>query len=352
MLVDGKQYQSIWIENEAIFIINQNKLPWEFEIKELKNTNDIINAINTMEVRGAPLIGVSAALGVYLAINESTDQKELEQKVLRIKETRPTAVNLIRGLEFVLDSTKGIKVFVHKSQTALGAAIEFMENEVEACRKIGENGVSIIEEISKKKKYEVVNILTHCNAGWLACVDYGTASAPIYSAHNKGINVHVWVDETRPRNQGARLTAWEMEKQGIPYTIISDNTGGHLMQNGMVDICLVGSDRTTRNGDTANKIGTYQKALSAKDNNVPFYVALPYSSIDFDLEDGSEIQIEQRPGDEIKYIEGYSNNQIQEILLTPLKSPSVNFAFDITPNRLISEFITEKGIFTTGDSFK
>lgn len=346
MKVNGKQYQSIWIDKERIFIINQNKLPWKFEIKELKTTNDIINSINTMEVRGAPLIGATAAFGVYLACRESENDEKFLQKINAIKNTRPTAVNLIRGLEDVIDEIKNIEDFRKKSKSAFQSAKTFTENEIEACKKIGENGLSVIEEISNKKNGQTVNILTHCNAGWLACIDYGTATAPIYLAHNKGIELHVWVNETRPRNQGARLTAWEFLQEGIPHTIIPDNTGGHLMQNGMVDLCIVGSDRTTKTGDTANKIGTYQKALAAKDNNIPFFVALPFSSIDFNINNGlSEIHIEKRNEEEVRYAEGFLDNKIQKVLLTPGSSPVANYAFDITPVRLITGFITERGLF-------
>ncbi len=346
MLVDGKQYQSIWIENEKVFIINQNLLPWKFEIKELKTSKDVINVINDMEVRGAPLIGATAALGVYLASKESKNETEFNIIIEIFRNTRPTAVNLIKGIDAVLSKIKAKAFLDCWSKNALAAAEIFIKNEILACKKIGENGLSIIEEIQKKNNNNTINILTHCNAGWLACIDHGTALSPIYLAHNKGIKIHVWVDETRPRNQGARLTAWELGKHGVPYTIISDNTGGHLMQIEKVDLCIVGSDRTTKDGDTANKIGTYQKALAAKDNNIPFYVALPYSTIDFNINNGLlETPIEQRSSEEVKYIEGFLNNKIQKVLLTPDNSPVANYAFDITPARLINGFITERGIF-------
>lgn len=352
MFVNGKQQQSIWLDNERIFIINQNKLPWIFETKELKTTKDIINAINKMEVRGAPLIGATAALGVYLAIKESKNENDFNEKINAIRTTRPTAINLNKAIDLVLKKINNIKNQKQKTQIALQTANKFIQGEIEACKRIGENGLNIIKEISKKKNKKTINILTHCNAGWLACIDHGTALSPIYLAHDKGIKVHIWVDETRPRNQGARLTAWELGQHGVPHTIIPDNTGGHLMQNQMVDLCIVGSDRTTKTGDTANKIGTYQKALAAKDNNIPFYVALPFSTIDFKLENGfSEIPIEQRTGEEVKYIEGFDGTKIRKLLLTPPDSPASNYGFDITPARLITGFITEKGVFKPGDFF-
>jgi methylthioribose-1-phosphate isomerase len=330
-------------------IIDQRSLPHEFIIEDLKTMEDCACAIEEMHVRGAPLIGATAAFGMYLAVKEALKserfQKYIGRAFLRLAETRPTAVDLfyaLKRMQEIIDSTEDLS---NVEEICLEEALSIADESAAQCRQIGQNGLPLIETVSKVKKGEVVNILTHCNAGWLATVDYGTALAPIYAAFDKGVKVHVWVDETRPRNQGARLTAFELLQHGVPHTVITDNTGGHLMQHGMVDMVIVGSDRTTRAGDVCNKIGTYLKALAAKDNDIPFYVALPGSSFDFALKDGlKEIPIEQRSDDEVKFISGLNGQGIQKILLTPTDSPAANFAFDVTPARLVSALITEKGI--------
>lgn len=355
MKINGKHYHTIWVkknDHKIVQIIDQRFLPFEFKIKELKTINDAYIAIKDMWVRGAPLIGVTAAYGMYLgllSLNESNDLKtKVNEFAKYLKSSRPTAVNLQFAVGLILKKIEPVKSLDEKIKVAFEIANNLKTDEIENCRLIGENGSPLIEKISKAKKGDTVNILTHCNAGWLACVDYGTATAPIYLAHEKGIKLHVWVDETRPRNQGSRLTAFELEEQGIPHTIIVDNTGGLLMQKGMVDMVIVGSDRTTANGDVANKIGTYLKALAAYDNNIPFYVALPLSSIDWNLQDGvAEIPIEQRNQDEVKYIEGWYNNEIIKVRLSPENSPSLNYGFDITPAKYVTALITEKGICKT-----
>ncbi|MBS3774859.1 MAG: S-methyl-5-thioribose-1-phosphate isomerase [Bacteroidales bacterium] len=349
MRVDNVKYQTIWLKDRGtVQVIDQRKLPFDFRIVDLKSTEDVYKAIKEMVVRGAPLIGVTASYGIYLAlVNASAwDWKgQLKEAMERLKSARPTAINL----EFALNQHKERLANIHSLEEARNearkTAEELLEQEKENCRKIGENGLSLIEEIAKGKDSEPVNILTHCNAGWLATIDYGTATAPIYLAHDKGIKLHVWVDETRPRNQGARLTAWELEKHGIPYTVIADNTGGLLMQQGMVDMVITGSDRTAANGDVANKIGTYLKALAANDNDVPFYVAVPLSSIDMNIERGvNGIPIEQRHGDEVKYIYGYDKGNITTILLTPENARVANYGFDVTPAKYVTWLITEKGL--------
>ncbi|HRX10520.1 MAG TPA: S-methyl-5-thioribose-1-phosphate isomerase [Draconibacterium sp.] len=350
MKIQNKHYQTIWqsTENpEVIQVIDQRKLPFQFEIFELKTVEDAFFAIKEMVVRGAPLIGVTAAYGMYLAVlnfAENDFEKYITEKADFLKSSRPTAVNL----SFAVDEMVGF-IIKNKLQgdfkkMLLQKANDLKESEIEYGSKIGDFGLKIIEEIYQKKK-QTVNILTHCNAGWLACIDWGTATAPIYKAHLRGIPVHVWVDETRPRNQGARLTAFELGEEGVLHTIIPDNTGGHLMQHGMVDLVIVGSDRTTANGDVANKIGTYLKALAAKDNNIPFYVALPSSTFDFTIENGlKEIQIEQRDSKEVAEIEGWTGSEIKNVRLIPEKSKVENYGFDVTPARLVSGLITERGI--------
>jgi methylthioribose-1-phosphate isomerase len=352
MKIGENHYQSIWFNDSEpgiISVIDQEKLPFIFEIKKLQSVDDIYNAIKDMTVRGAPAIGVAGAFGMYLSTLEigihTNVRGHLKNAAEYLISARPTAVNLSWAVNKVLDRLSGKTDQKSVTETALSAATEISKNEVENCRKIGINGLSLIEEISSKKEGEPVNILTHCNAGWLACVDYGTALAPVFSAHEKGIPVHVWVDETRPRNQGARLTTFELGNCNIPYSLVTDNTGGHLMQHGFVDIVIVGSDRTTRSGDTANKIGTYLKALAAFDNNVPFYVALPSSSIDFTVSDGlTDIRIEEREQEEISMVTGFAEDKIMSVRICPENARSVNYGFDITPARLISGLITEKGI--------
>ncbi len=351
MLVNSKHFIAIWLkedDNSIVQIIDQRHLPHRFIIEDLKTVKDIATTIKDMHVRGAPLIGITAAYGMYLACLNSEENNFLESIIKSaelLRSTRPTAVNLMWAIDKQLEKINQAQTKQEAISISLSTAKLISEQEIQNCKQIGEFGSKLIEEISKKKNDGVVNILTHCNAGWLACGDYGTATAPIYAAFDKGIKIHVWVDETRPRNQGARLTAWELGQHGVAHTVIPDNTGGHLMQHGMVDIVIVGSDRTTYTGDVCNKIGTYLKALAAKDNNVPFYVALPSSTIDWEMKDGiKEIPIEQRDGEEVKYIQGLCEGEIKKVLLTPSMSNASNFAFDVTPSRLVKALITERGI--------
>jgi len=343
MQVNGKAYRTIWFENNIVKIIDQTKLPHQFIIKDLKTVKDSINAIKTMEVRGAPLIGATAAYGLVLSILEKNDQSFLKKSSEDLIASRPTAINLKWAVDRMMKKLSGIN-----SNEALKIALEeakaIVEEDVTFCKNIGLNGLKIIEEIANKKK-DTVNILTHCNAGWLATIDWGTATSPIYHAHQKGIKVHVWVDETRPRNQGANLTSYELNEEGIPNTIITDNAGGILMQRGQVDMCIVGTDRTLSNGDVCNKIGTYLKALAAKDNNVPFYVALPSSTIDWNIKDFKKIPIEERNSEELSHVEGLDENKdVKKIRIYPEKSKALNLAFDITPAKYVTGLITEKGI--------
>ncbi|MCU0462067.1 MAG: S-methyl-5-thioribose-1-phosphate isomerase [Bacteroidales bacterium] len=352
MLVGDKNYQSIWLDESdpsVIKAIDQQKLPFSFEICELRSVEDIYSAIKDMTVRGAPLIGAAGAFAIYLAtleMNSATDPvHHLENAARYIISCRPTAVNLSRAVNYVMGKIKDKSSVKSLSETALAAAMEICEKEKENCRKIGIIGLPLIEEISKIKKGKPVNILTHCNAGWLACIDYGTVTAPVYLAQKEKIPVHVWVDETRPRNQGARLTAWELGESGISHTLIADNTGGHLMQHGMVDIVLVGCDRATRRGDVANKIGTYLKALAAYDNKIPFYSVFPSSSFDLGISDGiTEIPVEERDPDEVTTISGISGRDIINVRICPEKTPAVNYGFDVTPAKYITGLITERGI--------
>ncbi|MDC0418977.1 S-methyl-5-thioribose-1-phosphate isomerase, partial [Pelagibacteraceae bacterium] len=302
MNIEGKAYRTIWFENNSVKIIDQTKLPHQFIIKNLKTVRDSINAIKTMEVRGAPLIGATAAYGLVLSIIEDNDQSFLKKSSKSLIASRPTAINLKWAIDRMMKKISGVNSS-NILKIALEEAKKISEEDIEFCKNIGLNGLKIIEEIYNKKK-DTVNILTHCNAGWLATIDWGTATSPIYHAHKKGIKVHVWVDETRPRNQGANLTSYELNEEGIPNTIIADNTGGILMQRGQVDLCIVGTDRTLFNGDVCNKIGTYLKALAAKDNNIPFYVALPSSTIDWNIKDHKQIPIEERNSEELSHIEG------------------------------------------------
>lgn len=352
MLVFSKNYQSIWPDESdpsVVRVIDQQKLPFFFETRELRSVEDVYSAIKDMTIRGAPLIGAAGAFGIYLATLEITSLTNVDQHLANaaryLISCRPTAVNLSWAVNYVLDRLKKDPSALSLSSAALKAATEICEMEKENCRQIGNHGLKLIEKISKRKKGKPVNILTHCNAGWLACVDYGTAISPVYFAHDKGIPVHVWVDETRPLNQGARLTAWELEQYGVPYTLIPDNTGGHLMQHGMVDIVIVGSDRATRAGDVANKIGTYLKALAAYDNRIPFYSALPSTSIDFNIRNGlSEIPVEERDPGEVKTVTGFADKKILSIRICPENATAVNYAFDVTPAKYITGLITEKGI--------
>jgi methylthioribose-1-phosphate isomerase len=351
MKVDGKDIRTIWLDKneKTVKIIDQRKLPHEFVIVDLKTVDDVITAIKDMYVRGAPLIGATGAYGLYLAVLNAPDKRiddnYLRQEADRIKSSRPTAVNLAWGVDKVLYAVLDISDPAKKIITAKNTADAITDQEVDNCRKIGEHGLSLIEEISIKKTGQTVNVLTHCNAGWLACIEHGTATAPIYAAYDHGIDIHVWVDETRPLNQGTRLTAWELGKHGVNHTIVTDNAGGYLMQQGMVDMVIVGTDRTAVSGDVANKIGTYLKALAAWDNNVPFYVALPSSTFDWNIKDGiKDIPIEQRDPDEIKYVYGLDRDRTTSVLICPKTSPAANFAFDVTPAKYVTGFITERGI--------
>ena len=345
MHINGKQLRTIWFDqkDQVVKIIDQTKLPHKFIIKDLKTAKDAINAIKTMEVRGAPLIGATAAYGIVLAIMENNDSEFIKKSSEDLIKSRPTAINLKWAVDRMLKKLSGIS---HNEvlKIALEEAKLICEEDVKFCENIGLNGLKIIEEIHNKKK-DTVNILTHCNAGWLATIDWGTATSPIYHAHRKGIKVHVWVDETRPRNQGAFLTSYELNEEGVPNTIIADNAGGILMQRGEVDMCIVGTDRTIATGDVVNKIGTYLKALAAKDNNVPFYVALPSSTIDWETTDLKKIPIEERNSEELSHAEGLDeNNKLKRIRIYPQKSKAMNLAFDVTPAKYVTGLITEKGV--------
>jgi len=351
MNVNGIPYEAIWLKEDrsTVCVIDQRLLPFSFVVKELQTADDVRRAILDMTVRGAPLIGAAAAFGLYLALLQARDnewEKQLASAAAGLRSARPTAVNLGWAIDNCLNRIRQAGDWKEAVTLGLSAALELAEGEKESCRQIGIHGLPLIENLYRQTG-RTVNILTHCNAGWLACIDHGTATAPIYAAHDAGIPVHVWVDETRPLNQGARLTAWELGQHGVPHTVIADNTGGHLMQKGRVDLVLVGSDRTTLNGDVANKIGTYLKALAAFDNHVPFYVALPSSSIDFGISDGlKEIEIEERHGDELRYILGEPGEGQEAIMvnLLPRNSPALNYAFDVTPARLVTGLITERGL--------
>ena len=343
MKINNKKYKTIWFEDSIVKIIDQTKLPHQFIIKDLKNIEDVVNAIKKMEVRGAPLIGAAAAYGIVLAIQENLDLKFIKSSAEKLIQSRPNAINLKWAVDRIIKKISGIKSDQFLN-FALDEAQEICEEDEKFCKNIGIYGLKIIEEIYKKKK-NTVNILTHCNAGWLATINWGTATSPIYHAHRNGIPVHVWVDETRPRNQGANLTSFELNEEEIPNTIISDNTGGILMQKGEVDLCIVGTDRTLSNGDVCNKIGTYLKALAAYDNKIPFYVALPSSTIDWDTINAKDIPIEKRNSEELSHIEGIDeNNQIKKVLIYPKNSKVMNLAFDITPAKYVTGLITEKGI--------
>lgn len=336
-------------DDHTVWIIDQRALPHELLHEALRSPKDAATAISEMHVRGAPLIGATAAWGMYLAMLNIPDNKDFDTYLAESYEllyhTRPTAVDLANALD---QSRRAILTADNdqRATAARQAAEKFASDSADQCRAIGEYGLPLLENIAARKKPgEPINILTHCNAGKLACLAYGTATAPIYLAHERGMNIHVWVDETRPRNQGARLTAYELAQAGIPHTVIVDNLGGHLMQHGMVDIVFVGTDRTTRQGDVANKIGTYLKALAAYDNGIPFYVGLPTSTIDWTISDGlTEIPIEKREGTEVTHIYGYADGQTRQVQLTPNESPGLNYGFDVTPARLVTGLITEHGI--------
>ncbi|MEN3943952.1 S-methyl-5-thioribose-1-phosphate isomerase [Prosthecobacter sp. SYSU 5D2] len=344
MLVSGTPYRTIWLHDKAVRIIDQRRLPWTFDLLDLHTTAEVAEAIRDMAVRGAGLIGATAGYGMWLAAQEATSPDELQSLADSLIRTRPTAVNLSWAVHRQLAAIQAAG-FENRVATALATAQAIADEDAAACAAIGRHGLAIIRDIAARKPGQTVNILTHCNAGWLAFVDHGSATAPIYAAHAAGIPVHVWVDETRPRNQGARLTAWELAQQGVPHTVIADNTGGHLMQHGQVDLVITGADRVTRSGDVANKIGTYLKALAARDNGVPFYVALPSSTFDWTLRDGVQgIPIEQRGDDEVTHMEGITTGGTVETLrIVSPGSPAANYAFDVTPARLITGLITERG---------
>lgn len=352
MKVDGQHYRTIWLNEEkpdVVSVIDQRFLPHKFIVEDLRTVSEVVEAIKDMHVRGAGLIGAAAGYGMYLAAIEAASKNAFEdhvyQSACKLKSSRPTAVNLAWAVNRQREAMAKGNSIKEKIQIAKEVADLIADEDAAYCRSIGVHGVAIIEQLAKKKKGEAVNILTHCNAGWLAFVDHGSATAPVYEAFARGINVHVWVDETRPRNQGAGLTAWELMQQGVPHTVIADNTGGHLMQHGLVDVVITGADRVTRAGDAANKIGTYLKALAAQDNSIPFYVALPSSTFDWDIEDGvTEIPIEERSGEEVKYVYGWCEGEIKKVLVTPLHSPARNYGFDVTPARLITGLITERGL--------
>lgn len=342
-------FRTIWTtEDRYVEVIDQRKLPHEFVTVKLETYEDAEEAIKDMTVRGAPLIGATAAYGIYLAVREmiedELDGSFLDQAFSDLRASRPTAVNLFWALDKMRNALDNCEDdFLTCAWEAAGAIVE---EDVETCRMIGVHGLPIIEEISQRKNGEVVNILTHCNAGMLGCVEWGTITSPIYQALNKGLKVHVWVDETRPRNQGSNLTCYELTKHGVPHTLIVDNAGGHLMQHGMVDMVIVGTDRTTRNGDVANKIGTYLKALAAKDNNIPFYVALPSTTLDMTIRDGlKEIPIEERNQDEVRYMIGKGpSGKIEPVLICPETTQASNYGFDVTPARFVTKIITERGV--------
>ncbi|PKQ09274.1 MAG: S-methyl-5-thioribose-1-phosphate isomerase [Alphaproteobacteria bacterium HGW-Alphaproteobacteria-12] len=347
MKIDGKPYRTIWLAQDSwsVEIIDQTKLPHDFVVVSLKSAADAASAIRDMQVRGAPLIGATAAYGLCLALREDPSDAALARACDMLLETRPTAINLKYALDDMRRAVEGVAGNA-RIEAAYARAAWLCDEDVETCRNIGRNGLRIIRGLAEAKPGQVVNILTHCNAGWLACVDWGTALAPVYMAHDAGIPVHVWVDETRPRNQGASLTAFELGRHGVAHTIVADNAGGHLMQHGLVDMCIVGTDRTTATGDVANKIGTYLKALAADANGVPFYVALPHTTIDWTLKDGvAEIPIEQRSAREVTHMTGRTDKgEVVTVEIAAPGSAAANYAFDVTPARYITGLITERGV--------
>ena len=348
MKIAGKPSRTIWLNDDdwSVGIIDQTVLPHRLETKTLRGLEDAVVAIRDMLVRGAPLIGATAAYGFALSMRQDPSNGGMEAAYDRLFATRPTAVNLRWALDEMRAHLQG-EPAEEREKLAYRRVADICETDVEMCAAIGRNGVPLIEALAATKaKGDPINILTHCNAGWLACVDWGTATAPIYMAHDAGLPVHVWVDETRPRNQGAALTAWELGEHGVPHTLITDNAGGHLMQRGMVDLCIVGTDRTTAHGDVCNKIGTYLKALAAADNQVPFYVALPSRTIDWSIQDGiAEIPIEQRDAEELTHVTGRTrDNEIVSVAIAPESTVARNDAFDVTPAELITGLITERGV--------
>jgi methylthioribose-1-phosphate isomerase len=347
MKVDGTPYRSVWVNEQdgwSVHIFDQTKLPWKIEILRLTDPQAVAHAIRSMQVRGAPLIGAVAAYGLCLAIRRDSTSDAMERDAAMLAETRPTAVNLRWAVERMLTRLRNTRRS-ERVRIAYEEAAAICDEDVAQCEAIGLHGLPLIEEVAARKNGLPVNVLTHCNAGWLATVDWGTALAPMYMAHDKGIAVHVWVDETRPRNQGTALTAWELGRHGVPHTVLSDNAGGHMMQRGKVDLVIVGTDRVTRNGDVANKIGTYLKALAAQDNGVPFWVALPSSTIDWSVSDGvRDIPIEERPSTEVTTVTGRAlDGSIATVRVAAGDSPAANPAFDVTPARLVTGLITERG---------
>jgi methylthioribose-1-phosphate isomerase len=352
MKVGGQHFRTIWLKKEdqcVVQLIDQRFLPHRFVIEDVSTVEQMVTAIREMHVRGAGLIGASAGYGMYLATIEAEAHGSFDQQLAsaaaQLKATRPTAVNLSWAVERQLKNIVDGETGEEKVAVALRTAGLIAQEGEEHCRMIGQHGLNLIQKIARNKAGKAVNVLTHCNAGWLAFVDYGSATAPIYAAHDSGLPVHVWVAETRPRNQGSKLTAWELGEHGVPHTVIADSAGGHLMQHGEVDLVIVGTDRTTYTGDVANKIGTYLKAVAAKDNNVPFYVALPSSSLDWNMRDGlKEIPIEERGAEEVKHADGWLEGRQVEVRITPEGSPAANYGFDVTPKRLVTGLITERGV--------
>jgi methylthioribose-1-phosphate isomerase len=348
MRIGDKPYRTIWLADDGwtVEVIDQTRLPWELAVLPLSKAEDAARAIAELVVRGAPLIGATAAYGVALAMRADPTDAALEAACARLAATRPTAVNLRWALDAMRAALAGAPESA-RATVAYARAAEICDADIETCRAIGRHGLALIRSLAADKPAGApVNLLTHCNAGWLATIDWGTATAPIYMAHDAGIPVHVWVDETRPRNQGASLTAFELGEHGVPHTVITDNAGGHLMQHGMVDLCLVGTDRTAASGDVANKIGTYLKALAAYDTGVPFYVALPSATIDWTVDEArAGIPIEQRSADEVAWIRGRTaDGRIEEVRIVPEGSAVANYAFDVTPARLVTGLITERGV--------
>jgi methylthioribose-1-phosphate isomerase len=350
--VGGKHFRTIWRkpdDKRVVQLIDQRFLPHDFVVEEICSVEQMATAIRQMHVRGAGLIGASAGYGMYLAALEAAQRDSFDEHIARaaaqLRATRPTAVNLSWAIERQLQSIAAGRTSDEKVASALRTADLIADEDAKHCGMIGQHGLQLIRQIAKTKRNKPVNVLTHCNAGWLAFVDYGSASAPIYAAHDGGLPLHVWVSETRPRNQGSKLTAWELGQHGVPHTVIADSAAGHLMQRGEVDLIIVGTDRTTYTGDVANKIGTYLKALAAKANNVPFYVALPSSSIDWKMRDGvNEIPIEERGAEEVKNADGWRDGQQIAVRIAPDKSPAANYGFDVTPRELVTGLITERGI--------
>jgi methylthioribose-1-phosphate isomerase len=355
MKIDGRAWRTIWEASDGsgdVEILDQTRLPFEVEVVRLRTVDDAVRAIADMQVRGAPLIGATAAYGVALALRADASDQAFADALARLAKARPTAVNLAWALA-EMRAALALLPPAERAALAYIRAQEIAEDDVATCRSLGEHGAALIREhAAKKRPGEPVNVLTHCNAGWLAAVDWGTALAPVYVAHDAGVPVHVWVDETRPRSQGAMLTAFELQHHGVPHTVIADNAGGHLMQHGMVDLCIVGTDRTTRTGDVANKIGTYLKALAARDNGVPFHVALPGSTIDWRLEDGvRQIPIEQRSAKEVTWISGRAaDGRVIPVEIVSPGSPAANWAFDVTPARLVTSLITERGVCAASEA--